>query len=177
MVGMAEMAVCRSQEGTLIALGLGSCIGICAYDARAQISGMSHVVLPESSPNTTQTGKFADTAVPLLIQRMVEMGANKHSIRVVLAGGAQLFVGTQTGARMDVGPRNAAAVKAALTKCGICLHAEDLGGNSGRTVTLLKDGTVRVKVLGKGEKIIASLSQSASHYGTTNPEPFLQRAA
>ena len=68
MVGMAEVKICHTPEGVLTALGLGSCIGVCALDPVAHVTGMAHIVLPKSMGGDTTLGKFADTGVPLLLQ-------------------------------------------------------------------------------------------------------------
>lgn len=157
IVGMAEVKVCWSVDGTLLALGLGSCIGICAYDFKVGVAGLAHVVLPDSGGNKEARGKFADTAIPLLLEEMGRWGAHPSQIQVALVGGAQLFMGSGTDARLDIGPRNAAAVLVALERHGLRIVACDLGGVLGRTVTLFGDGRVLVKTIGQGEKLLAAL--------------------
>jgi len=162
MVGMAEVKVTKSPDAVLMALGLGSCVGICAYDAQARVAGLAHVVLPESIGQENSPGKFADTAVPFLLQEMRNLGASPIRIRVALAGGAQLFAASG-GSRLEIGLRNAAAVTAALKQHNIAVVATDLGGTVGRTVQLNASGLVRVKTIGQGERELAVLgSQGAS---------------
>src|SRR5437867_3655500 len=91
MVGIAEIRVSRSADDVLIALGLGSCIGVCLYDPQARVAGMAHIVLPDSTGHETNPCKFADTAIPLLCQEMERSGASSSRLRAALAGGAQLF--------------------------------------------------------------------------------------
>src|SRR5690242_3051248 len=162
MVGMAEVKVARSQDDVLIALGLGSCIGICAYDVKARIAGMAHIVLPDSAGFDASPCKFADTAVPHLIEMMIHRGAAANRIRVAIVGGAQLFAFNGSGPRLEIGPRNTAAVKAALEQCGLELAAIDIGGTAGRTVHMSGDGRIRVKIIGKGEQELVSLGNIAS---------------
>src|SRR5690242_4011891 len=97
MVGMAEIKVTRSPDDVLIALGLGSCVGVCAYDAQAGVAGLAHVVLPDSASHPASAGKFANTAIPLLLEEMQKLGASLKSVRVALAGGAQLFAFNGSG--------------------------------------------------------------------------------
>ncbi len=157
MVGMAEVKVARSPEAVLMALGLGSCIGVCAFDEQAGVAGLAHVVLPDSQGHEANAGKFANTAVPLLLEEMTKQGASVARVRVALAGGAQLFVTQNSGLRLEIGPRNAAAVQAALQQLKIPIIATDLGGNVGRTVHLFANGLVRVKTIGQGEKELVTL--------------------
>src|SRR5579883_1962075 len=160
MVGMAEVKVTSSPDDTLVALGLGSCIGVCAYDPQARVAGLAHVVLPESSDRDACPGKFADTAVPLLLEMMQKKGARIERIRVALAGGAQLFAFNGSGPRLEIGPRNAAAVQAALKKQNIPVIATNVGGSVGRTVHLFADGRARVKTIGQQEQDLANLADT-----------------
>jgi chemotaxis protein CheD len=47
-VGMADMKLCRPPD-KLTTLGLGSCVGVVLYDTSTKISGMVHVMLPDST--------------------------------------------------------------------------------------------------------------------------------
>jgi chemotaxis protein CheD len=162
MVGMAEVKVSRSPQAILMALGLGSCIGICAFDPTTGVAGLAHIVLPESGGHEGSPGKFADTGVPLLLQEMRQLGAMPTRLRVALVGGAQLFAGISTAPRMDIGPRNAEAVQMALSRHNITVQAIDVGGNIGRTVYLHADGRVHVKTIGRGEEQLTCLGSRES---------------
>lgn len=160
LVSMAEVKICRASTDILMALGLGSCVGLCAYDAQARIAGMAHIVLPSSAGALGGgPGKFADTAVMLMLDEMQREGACATRIVMALAGGAQLFAGNGIGRGLDIGPRNAAAVQAELTRLNLCVAASDLGGTTGRTLHLLGSGLVRVKTIGQGERPLVDLSR------------------
>lgn len=161
MVGMAEVKLTKSPDDVLTALGLGSCVGICAYDAQARVAGLAHVVLPESIGQENSPGKFANTAVPFLLQEMSRLGASSIRIRVALAGGAQLFAASG-GSKLEIGLRNAAAVTAALKQHNIVVVATDLGGMVGRTVYLSANGLVRVKTIGQGERELVVLGSPSA---------------
>jgi chemotaxis protein CheD len=93
---------------------------------------MAHVVLPESNGADPDPGKFADLAVPALIARMQKAGAVLRRFDAVIAGGARMF---DLG-EMDIGARNAAAVKVGLARSGVTIRAAETGGNRGRTMRL-----------------------------------------
>jgi chemotaxis protein CheD len=171
MVGLAEIKFTKSQDDVLIALGIGSCISVCAFDPKARIAAMAHVVLPESNDADGAAGKFADTAIPFLVESFVELGAARDRIRVALAGGAQLFAFHGTGVRLEIGPRNTEAVKSALERARLSVVAADLGGSAGRTVHLTGDGRVRVKVIGKAEQELVHLGQSGATAGSASISP------
>lgn len=159
MVRMGELVVLSKSNSTLTALGLGSCIGICAYDACAKVAGMAHVVLPIATDRgNSLPAKSADLGVPNLIDSMVRAGADKRRIKIAIAGGAQIFAFKKTDDGTAVGDRNAAAVKSMLTSLGIRVLASDIGGSTGRTVKFCAStGTVVVRRVGDQEKVLAEL--------------------
>jgi chemotaxis protein CheD len=141
------------RPGVLITYALGSCVGICLYDSLAGVSGLSHILLPDSSicPGDPNHMKFADTAVQALITSMEKAGARRVRLTAKIAGGAKLF-GDST---LQIGERNVAAVKAQLARFNIPIVAEDTGLNYGRTVEFhADDGKVFVKTALKGSKAI-----------------------
>jgi chemotaxis protein CheD len=146
---MGEIEVSKRTGEELVARGLGSCIGLALIDRLSGVAGMAHVVLPESTGSDKEPGKFADLAVPALVARMQTAGALTRRLEAVLAGGARMF---ELG-EMDIGARNAAAVKAGLTRAGLRIRAADTGGNRGRTMRLtVGDFEVTVKEAG-GEPV------------------------
>ncbi len=145
---MGEFAVSGQTGDELVAIGLGSCIGLALVDADAGLAGLAHVVLPESAGKPGPTGKFADLAVPDLIATLVDAGAAKRRLRAVLIGGARMFT---VGASLDIGARNTEAVRAALGRAGIGIHAEEVGGNRGRTARVIIGTDISSQVAG-GER-------------------------
>lgn len=153
-VGMADYKVGR-YPASLISYGLGSCVGIALYDPVTKIGGLAHIMLPDSKQarSTENPAKFADTALPKMLDDLQKIGAVKTRLTAKIAGGAQMFSFTNTTDIMRVGERNAEAVRAMLKKLDIRLLADDTGGNYGRTVELKLDtGVFRVKTIDKGEK-------------------------
>ncbi len=152
-VGMAEIKIGMKGD-RLQALGLGSCIGVLMLDKKQNIGGMAHVMLPDSSigrSGSTQVGKFADTGVPELLRLVVKAGARKTGLEVKIAGGAEMFAfAGGDSPRLAVGHRNGVAVREELSKLGLKIKAEDIGGNAGRTFEVDLDTFVStIKVVGK----------------------------
>jgi chemotaxis protein CheD len=134
---MAEQAASASPADVLVTIGLGSCIGLALLDPRTQIAGLVHIVLPDSSGarGDGAPARFADTAVPALVQQLTRLGASLHRLEAVLAGGAQMFsFGADAGSGLDIGRRNEAAVLAALKTARIPVRAAATGGKKGRTL-------------------------------------------
>lgn len=155
-IGIAELNVTISPN-KLITVGLGSCIGIALYDRNSGIGGLAHIMLPDSTAFTTINNsiKFADLAIPILIEKMMNQGANKRGFIAKIAGGASMFNFTDSKMVMDIGNRNSIAVKQALTKSSIPILGEDVGGNKGRTMIFdTSSGTVQIRTVGVGIKEI-----------------------
>lgn len=157
MARMAEIAVSRHEADVLIALGLGSCIGVALLDRASLTSGLAHVVLPESREGSAAVpGKFADTAVPELLRQVIALGAVKSRLSAVLVGGAQMFASGASGS-LDIGRRNEQAVRTALAVAGIPITVAVTGGSTGRTMRVhLESGIVTCKQAGSVEETIAT---------------------
>ncbi|MCS7461872.1 chemotaxis protein CheD [Paenibacillus doosanensis] len=135
-VGMADLNVTH-LTGVLKTTGLGSCVGLTLYDARAKVAGMAHVMLPTSEiarEGKLNIAKYADTALPDMIRKMEELGAVIGRMEAKMAGGAQMFAFGGSSDTMRIGPRNVESCKEMLKRYAIPLKAEDTGGNYGRTI-------------------------------------------
>ncbi len=155
-VGMADLKVTGPPE-VLSTLGLGSCIGICLYDPVTKVSGLAHIMLPNSKTirNNTNRAKFADTAIDDMIGVMIGKGANKRRLVGKIAGGAQMFSFSSSNDMMKIGARNADAVRSILKDLGIPIKADDTGGNFGRTIEFYpEDGRLLIKTIGHGTKTV-----------------------
>lgn len=155
-VGIADLKVSKAPN-KIITLGLGSCVGIAIYDKYKKIGGLSHIMLPDSSnfKKPEKIEKFANLAIPHIAKELLKIGANKNSIVAKIAGGASMFQFPDKSLTMDIGGRNVTAVKNSLQLLNIPLLAEDVGGNSGRTMILdLEALTVHIKSVGQDMKLL-----------------------
>lgn len=152
-VGMADLKTGKNPD-SIISYGLGSCVGIALYDSQTKVGGLAHIMLPDSTQAraTDNTAKFADTAIPVLLDQIIRLGAVKNRVTAKIAGGSQMFAFTQTTDVMRIGDRNVEAVREVLKSVSIRIIAENVGGNYGRTVELLLDtGIFVIKTVNKGE--------------------------
>jgi chemotaxis protein CheD len=173
---MAEIKVSTRLTDRLVAYGLGACIGLCIYDPSLRIAGLAHVVLPATQPTFAFAaaseqrkagafaGKFADSAVPKLIEEVCRCGGKRDNLVAAIVGGAHIFStlgGSSTPSRLEIGARNVLAVTEALEFERIPIVAKDVGGSHGRTVTLKAcDGSVSVRPIGADEWLLASLGRA-----------------
>jgi chemotaxis protein CheD len=135
------------DDALLFTIGLGSCVAIVLYDAEVRVGGMAHAMLPTpaNGRQSPSLGRFVTTAVPALLERMVEHGAVPARLRARLAGGASMFESVLTEYGRKLGPRNVQAARDALAGMGIPVDGEDVGGNHGRSVFLtVADGRLVV---------------------------------
>lgn len=153
-VGISDLNIAKAPD-ILVTYALGSCVGICLYDAMAKVAGLSHIMLPSSALITNgaeQTFKFADTAIVILLKKMEAQGANHVRIKAKIAGGAQMFAAMSNSSIANIGQRNISAVKENLAKLRIPIIAEDTGKDYGRTLYFdSTDGSMRIKSVNKGE--------------------------
>ena len=153
-VGIGQIVASADAGIVISALGLGSCIGLVLTDALAGVAGMAHVMLPASRPGAAgPAGKFADTAVPALLDEVLRLGAQRPRLQARIAGGAQMFGGGSGATMLNIGERNADAVRKALKAAGMRVRAADVGGNAGRSMQVaVTGGAVTVRAVG-GEPI------------------------
>ncbi|MBQ5332938.1 MAG: chemotaxis protein CheD [Oscillospiraceae bacterium] len=152
-IGIADLNVVKSPD-VLATYALGSCIGICLYDAELKIAGLAHIMLPwskEAGAGADNTRRYADTGITELIQKMCAMGAKKYRLTAKIAGGAQMFSTNSTV--FNIGERNIEAVKKVLSTYNIPIVAEETGSNFGRTVFFYsEDGIMEVRAATKPTK-------------------------
>ena len=141
MIGIGEYKV---GSFPMMSIGLGSCVGLILYDADKHIGAMVHIMLPDSSQRKDRPGKYADTALPLLVQELTALGCRKQSLVAKIAGGASMF--QYFGNNLNIGERNVERIKALLVEQHIRLVAEDVGGKVGRSVTFLPGNGGKVSV-------------------------------
>ena len=156
-VGLGEV---KYGQAPLIlkAVALGSCVGVALIDYKRKKGGIAHIMLPNSTNYTEANktpGKFADTGIKLLLQKLQEQGSNPQDLEAKIAGGAKMFnfQGSKTPVS-DIGNRNIESVRKILHELGIKITGEAVGGDYGRTMILdLNTLTVTVTSLSKKENI------------------------
>ncbi len=78
-VGIADLNVAKSPD--ILRTVLGSCVGICLFDPVAKVAGLSHIMLPSLTDLSSNEKKYADTAIPMLIDEMKNKGADLKRVR------------------------------------------------------------------------------------------------
>jgi len=146
-VRIAGIKAARAPE-TLSAIGLGSCVALILWEPQMRVGALAHIMLPSSLafPPSPLPGKFADTALPALLQQLKDLGARQGNLVGKLVGGANMFSAQMAPNQLSLGLRNVMAAREALRLSGIPLKAEEVGGTKGRTIKFRpEDGRVLVR--------------------------------
>jgi chemotaxis protein CheD len=143
LVGIAQIVVAKAPE-RICCMGLGSCVAVFLYDPLNRVGGVVHTLLPRAPRGTKTPGKYADTAVKVLLDEVLRKGARRDQLRAKLVGGAQMFPNLNIKVA-DIGKENIEEAKKALKGLGIRLAAEDTHGTRGRSATFdLETGRVSI---------------------------------
>ncbi len=132
LVKMAGIEV--AEAPVVLKTTLGSCVGVVLHDGRRSVGGLAHVMLPRMGGRDTSVGKYADTAIPALVERLRGRGSRREDLKAFLAGGADMFRQATDGTIATIGAKNVEAVKQILGDLRIPIAFEDTGGDQGRTV-------------------------------------------
>lgn len=148
-VGIGDLLVATGEQEELVTYALGSCLGVAMHDPVRRVGGLVHVLLPDSALDqekaSRRPGTFVDTGVELLLEWMLHEGAERHRLRVAVAGGATAR--RMGGDYFQVGDRNVRAFDRYAAARGLRVAAADVGGHDlARTLVLsVATGTLEVR--------------------------------
>jgi chemotaxis protein CheD len=134
---MGDGKVTKNREDVLTTYALGSCIAVMAHDASAGVSGLLHLMLPDSKLDSgkavARPWMFADSGLRELLTAVRKLGADSRRTNVWLAGGAKVLANADS---FNIGKRNYQAVRKILWQEGLIVRGEEVGGTQTRTVRL-----------------------------------------
>lgn len=123
---------------------LGSCVSVCLWDPHTTYGGINHFILPHGG--AVQSARYGNHALPMLLERMLELGAQRETLLACVFGGASVMPGTAPGPTL--GSRNVAEALDFLTRNGIALLRQDVTGRQGRKLTFrTTDGSTLIRKL------------------------------
>jgi len=158
-VGMADCRIGDMPSQVLATYALGSCIGLAVHDAKAGVGGLLHFMLPDSAIDRDRSRDnpwmFADTGIPMLLERLCARGASKRRLTVRAAGGASMMDQENV---FDIGRRNYLAMRKILWRAGVLVHGEAVGGVRSRTVRLeIGSGKFLIQEAGEVRELAAGV--------------------
>ena len=147
-ISLGELVVTDNPDFVLVAFGLGSCVGITAYDRIRKVGGLLHAMLPQRRNGDNNLTKFVDTGLVELLNRMVALGAKREQMIWRFAGGAQMLTAPGMSDRFNIGQQNVTMTQEMITRHRLNLTACETGGYQGRTLRLLPTtGEVTVRYI------------------------------
>jgi chemotaxis protein CheD len=149
---MGQLDIVRTPD--TLKTTLGSCVGLVLYDPHTDVFGMAHIMLPRSESETTaaQAGKYANTAIPALLTKMLTPPSEAKRLRAKVAGGANMFPSIakdKSVEALQVGNQNIESTLEIIRSLGIVVLGSDLGGIKGRELSIdAQSGKVWVRSIG-----------------------------
>ena len=111
----------------LITYSLGPCIGLILYDRLVRAGGLLHFQLPASRGHDVRAREnpymFGDIGIPLLLQKMERLGAQKDRLIVSVFGGASMM---QDENIFKIGIQNTRTTKKILWQQCMSINNEDV---------------------------------------------------
>lgn len=122
--------------------GLGSCVAVAIY-APDGPGGLVHAMLPRAGDTPgSNPAKCVDSGIETLRADLLAAGAPSGRLVAKLVGGSAMI----DLAGPAIGERNVAVAREILADLGVTVLADDVGGNSGRSVRFsVPDGAVHVR--------------------------------
>jgi chemotaxis protein CheD len=117
---------------------VGSGVVVCLWDSAHDVGGANHFMLPEGPEGSENATRYANVANPALLQRMLDLGAERETLEARIFGGSlpQLTFGNG-GNRL--GERNVQVATQFLNMSGIRLVQREVGGTRGRKLVFHTD--------------------------------------
>ncbi|MBN2126379.1 MAG: chemotaxis protein CheD [Deltaproteobacteria bacterium] len=135
------------RRPTVISTVLGSCVAVCLYDRKTGIGGMNHFKLPRILDSDATTACYGNVATLALIDMMIQDGCRIKDMEAQVFGGAF----NPSISSRNIGEENTRIARRILSRKGIRIVSEDVGGERGRKI-VFDTGTNEVVVL-KVEKL------------------------
>ena len=128
-VASGSYEISKKQNGFLYSY-LGSCVGVTLCDKKAGVGGLIHLLLPEPTGTGYAIKKeiYAATGMPLFIDALCNMGAEKKRLEATIAGGSLVGPLSQEDLDLDIGGRTTDVVNSILQEEGIKINKTETGG-------------------------------------------------
>jgi chemotaxis protein CheD len=117
---------------------VGSGVALCLWDSVRCLGGANHFMLPEGPEGAENATRYANVANPALLQRMLDLGAERKTLEARIFGGSLPTV-TFGNEGDRLGDRNVQAVTHFLNMSGIRLIQSEVGGTRGRKLIFHTD--------------------------------------
>jgi chemotaxis receptor (MCP) glutamine deamidase CheD len=148
----------------LISTLLGSCVSACLHDPVAKLGGMNHFMLPRDVGNDDNPARFGVHAMELLINELMEKGAQRARLQAHAFGAAAV----NKNLTSSVAAENGMFIKHFLAREGIPLVSERLGGSLPREVMLnTENGDCFVRTISHSQADLMEKQEVAAYEAGT----------
>jgi chemotaxis protein CheD len=117
---------------------VGSGVSLCLWDSVHGIGGANHFMLPEGPEDGVNACRYANVANPALLQRMLDLGADRKALEARIFGGSLPTV-TFGNEGESLGDRNVQVVTKFLRMNDIRVVQSEVGGTRGRKLIFHTD--------------------------------------
>ncbi len=136
------------QDEYTVTTVLGSCVSVCLWDPARRLGGINHFMLPLWNGDGLASPRYGNIAITKLIEKMLELGADRNNLKAKVFGGGDVLKVTSTF--MNIGARNVVLAQDLLRDEKIPIISADTGGQNGRKLLYnTRSGVVLVKLLKK----------------------------
>ncbi len=136
-----------TDRDVMLVTVLGSCVSACIRDPIAQVGGMNHFMLPDTSNQGTasESARYGGYAMETMINELLKRGARRQNLEAKVFGGGAVLAGFSVN---KIGERNGQFVLEYLAAEHIAVAAQDLFDIYPRRVHYFpKSGKVMVRRL------------------------------
>jgi chemotaxis protein CheD len=116
---------------------IGSGVCLCLWDSARGIGGANHIMLAQGPEDNENATRYANVANPMLLKRMLELGAEIKTLEAKIFGGSLPSV--SFGDKTHMGELNVSAVTHFLNMNGIRIVRNEVGGIRGRKLVFHTD--------------------------------------
>lgn len=123
-----------SNEPSVIYTLLGSCVSVCLFDPVNHIGGMNHILLPGKADmkNYNNRARYGINAMELLINKMMNLGAERKYFIAKVFGGANVL--PYFSREYHIGSKIVDFTRSFLLNERIEIKSYDFGGNKIRKI-------------------------------------------
>jgi len=125
-----------SREPAVISTVLGPCVAVCLHDKTSKIGGMNHILMPGGGTSSgKQKGlesRYAMNAMELLINQMMQLGADRYNLTAKIFGGASIL--SAISPDFSMGMKNVESVVNFLIIEKIPIKNYNFGGSDSRRI-------------------------------------------
>ena len=131
-----------SRVPSVVKTVLGSCVAVCLWDRKLSFGGMNHFQYPHTSRQSEATARYGNVAISTLVRMMEESGSRRRDLVAQIYGGGR----PEELRGRDMGAENVEFARRLLSRKGIKVVSEDVGGTLGRKI-IFDTASGRVAVL------------------------------